>query len=263
MITARLDQLLVARGLFGSREKARRAIMAGQVRVGGQRVDKAGTKVDEQAVLEVLERMPYVSRGGLKLAAALDVLALDVAGMVCLDVGSSTGGFTDCLLQRGAERVYAVDVGRGQLDYRLRQDSRVVVMEGVNARYLEPDALPETCDLATVDVAFISLLKVAPALLPHLVPGRGRLLTLIKPQFEVGRAAVGKGGVVRDEAVRRGVIEERVRDLERLGLEVLGVLDCPVTGAKGNREGLALFRLVAPAGGPATTPGEQSGPAVR
>jgi 23S rRNA (cytidine1920-2'-O)/16S rRNA (cytidine1409-2'-O)-methyltransferase len=241
----RLDQLLAARGLFPSREQARRSIMAGEIRVAGQIMDKPGAAVAEDAAVEVVARPPYVSRGGGKLAAALDAFAVDVTGRVCLDVGASTGGFTDCLLQRGAARVYALDVGRGQLDWRLRQDPRVVPMEGVNARHLAADALPERCDLVVVDVSFISLLKVVPALLPHLQPG-GLLLTLVKPQFEAGRAAVGKGGIVRDEAVRRHVIDDRVQQLAALGLERRGLIDSPVAGAEGNVEALALFATTRP-----------------
>jgi len=236
----RLDQLLVARGLFDSRERARRAVMAGEVRVDGQVVDKPGTAVGEPASLDVAARPPFVSRGGLKLAAALDHFAIDVRGRICLDVGASTGGFTDCLLQRGAARVYALDVGRGQLDWRLRQDPRVVAIEGVNARHLAADALPEPCDLVTVDVSFISLLKVVPALLPHL-GGAGELLALVKPQFEVGRAGVGKGGIVRDETLRQQVIAQRVGQLAALGLLPRGVIDSPVAGAEGNVEALAWF----------------------
>ncbi len=220
--------------------------MAGEIRVAGQVVDKPGAAVAEDAAVEVTARPPFVSRGGGKLAAALDAFAVDVAGRVCLDVGASTGGFTDCLLQRGAARVYALDVGRGQLDWRLRQDPRVVPMEGINARHLAADALPERCDLVVVDVSFISLLKVVPALLPHLTPG-GVLLTLVKPQFEAGRAAVGKGGIVRDETVRRQVIDERVRQLAALGLEPRGLIDSPVAGAEGNVEALALFATPSPA----------------
>ncbi len=170
----RLDQLLVERGLFPSREQARRAVMAGTVEVEGRRVDKPGTAVAVESRLAVLApKEPFVSRAGRKLAHALDHFGVDPAGWVCLDVGASTGGFTDCLLQRGAARVYAVDVGYGQLDLRLRNDPRVVVMERINARNLAPDALPEPCDLITIDVSFISLLKVVPALLPHLVSRRG------------------------------------------------------------------------------------------
>ncbi|HEX2162335.1 MAG TPA: TlyA family RNA methyltransferase, partial [Thermoanaerobaculia bacterium] len=235
----RLDQLLVARGLFASREKARRAVMAGVVEVEGRRVDKPGAEVADAARVEVQgPREPFVSRAGRKLEAALDRFALDPAGWACLDVGASTGGFTDCLLQRGARRVYAVDVGYGQLDFRLRQDPRVVVMERVNARNLTPDDLPERCRLAVVDVSFISLAKVVPALLP-LVQDGGWLLPMIKPQFEAGRGAVGKGGILRDEALRRRVVDDTVAALAALGLATLGVVDSPVAGSGGNVESFA------------------------
>lgn len=237
----RLDQLLHQRGLFPSREQARRAVMAGSVTVDGRRAEKPGTPTPEDARVELLDAgEPYASRAGRKLAAALDHFGIDPEGWTCLDVGASTGGFTDCLLQRGAHRVYALDVGYGQLDYRLRQDPRVVVMERINARYLRPDDLPERCDLVTVDVSFISLTKVVPSLLCHVKPG-GLLLPLIKPQFEAGRRLVGKGGIVRDPQVRRRVIGERVAELGA-GLETLGVVDSAVAGMTGNREAFALFR---------------------
>ena len=242
----RLDQLLHYRGLFPSREKARRAVMAGIVKVDDKRIDKPGTSISDDAKIVVDgPREPFVSRAGRKLAAALDHFAgvqpaPDPEGAVCLDVGASTGGFTDCLLQRGATRVYALDVGYGQLDYTLRGDPRVVVMERVNARHLTADALPETCQLITLDVSFISLVKVVPALLTHLAPG-GLLLPMIKPQFEAGRHLVGKGGIVRDPKVRREVIADCIADLEGLGLRALGVFDSPVTGVRGNREAFALF----------------------
>ena len=244
MRAVRLDQLLVQRGLFESRERAKRAVMAGSVEVDGRRIDKPGTAVAEEARLEVVSRgEPYASRAGRKLEAALDRFGVDPAGRVCFDVGASTGGFTDCLLQRGAARVYAVDVGYGQLDYRLRNDPRVVVMERINVRHLEPDALPEPIDLFTVDVSFISLVKVVPALLPHLAQPHGELLTLIKPQFEAGREQVGKGGIVRDEAVRERVIAETAGAIAGLGgLELAGVVDSEVPGTGGNREAFALFR---------------------
>lgn len=242
----RLDQLLVDRGLFPSREQARRAVMAGIVTVDGRRVDKPGTDVPVAARLEVQgPKEPFVSRAGRKLAHALDHFAphfdVDPAGKVCLDVGASTGGFTDCLLQRGAVRVYAVDVGYGQLDQRLRNDPRVVVMERINARHLAPDALPEKCRLVTIDVSFISLAKVVPALLPHLEPG-GLLLPMIKPQFEAGRGVVGKGGILRDEEVREQVVRGCAAELAGLGLELLGLHDSPVHGTGGNREAFALLR---------------------
>lgn len=218
--------------------------MAGIVEVDGRRVDKPGTAVPEGARLAVADsREPYVSRAGRKLAAALDHFGVDPAGRVCLDVGASTGGFTDCLLQRRAARVYALDVGYGQLDHRLRTDPRVIVMERVNARHLPPDALPEPCSLVTIDVSFISLLKVVPALLPHAEPG-GLLLPMIKPQFEAGRGAVGKGGILRDEEVRGRVVRECAEGLAALGLELLGLFDSPVTGTGGNREAFALLRTL-------------------
>ena len=239
---SRIDQLLVERGLFSSREQARRSILAGSVFVDGQRVDKAGTAVRVGAGIEVRgPKEPYVSRGGRKLEQALRHFAVDPADRVCLDCGASTGGFTDCLLAHGARRVYALDVGYGQLDQRLRLDPRVVVMERLNARHLRPQDLPERCTIVTVDVSFISLLQVVPALLPHLDPG-GVLLTLVKPQFEAGRGQVGKGGVVRDEALRQDVIDRRVRELAALGLRTVGSVDCEVAGVAGNREAFACFR---------------------
>lgn len=234
--------MLVEKGLFPSREQARRAVMAGTVEVDGRRVDKPGTPVSETARLAVLApKEPYVSRAGRKLEAALDHFGVDPAGLVCLDVGASTGGFTDCLLFKGASRVYALDVGYGQLDQRLRNDPRVVVMERVNARHLGPEDLPGPCGLVTIDVSFISLGKVVPALLPHLAPG-GLLLPMIKPQFEAGRGVVGKGGILRDEAVRERVVRACAGELAGLGLELLGLFDSPVSGTGGNRETFALFR---------------------
>ncbi len=242
--------------------------MAGTVEVDGRRLDKPGTRISEDARLDVIERgEPFASRAGRKLDAALDRLGLDPAGRVCLDVGASTGGFTDCLLQRGAARVYALDVGYGQLDYSLRKDSRVVVMERINVRHLAADALPEPCDLITVDVSFISLKKVVPALLAHLRRPAGLLLTLIKPQFEAGRRQVGKGGIVRDEEVRRRVIDETADaiagSVSDAALELVGLGDSEVPGAGGNREAFALFRLAA--GGCGSDPpldrrGDREGP---
>ena len=215
--------------------------MAGEVEVDGQRVDKAGSRVEREAKISVREREPYVSRAGAKLSDALDAFGIDPKGWVCLDVGASTGGFTDCLLQRGAARVYALDVGYGQLDARLRADPRVVVMDRINARHLQPGDLPEPVDLITVDVSFISLTKVVPALRPHLKPG-ALLLPMIKPQFEAGRGAVGKGGILRDETVREQVLAQRLQDFEAMGLEILGCIDNVVAGAGGNREAFALLR---------------------
>ena len=238
----RLDQLLCARGLFSSREQAKRAVMAGEVWVDGDRRDKPGAAVAADAAVEVRgRRAPYVSRGGRKLEQALRSFGVDPEGAACLDVGASTGGFTDCLLQHGADRVYAVDVGYGQLDARLRGDPRVVVMERINARHLPADALPEQCRIATMDVSFISVVKVVPALLPHLVAGAD-LIVLIKPQFEAGRGQVGKGGVVRDDALRRRIAEERTAELGALGLRFVASVDCDLRGPAGNREILAHFR---------------------
>ena len=242
----RLDLLLVERGLFETREQAQRALMAGSVEVDGQRVDKAGTAVPIDARLEVVgAREPFVSRAGRKLAAALDHFGVDPSGRVCLDVGAGTGGFTDCLLQRGAVRVYALDVGRGQLHAALRSDARVVVLEGRNARHLDAAEIPEPIGLMTVDVSFISLRLVMPPVIATLAPG-GDLVALIKPQFEAPRGSVGKGGILRDETLRRAVIDERARDLAALGLELRGLIDSPVAGAGGNREALAHLRRPIP-----------------
>jgi 23S rRNA (cytidine1920-2'-O)/16S rRNA (cytidine1409-2'-O)-methyltransferase len=242
-VSQRLDQLLCERGLFTSRERAQRAIMAGEVFVAGQRLDKPGVKVDAEAEVELRATRPrFVSRGGEKLAGALEDLVIDVSGRICLDVGASTGGFTDCLLQRGAQRVFAVDVGYGQLDAGLRSDPRVVVQERLNARFLARHDFPEPFDLATIDVSFISLRLVVPSTIGLLRP-RGEVLCLVKPQFEVGRKAVGRGGVVRDEAVRRGVILERIADFEALGLELLGWVDSRLAGPAGNLEAFVHLRL--------------------
>ena len=232
----RLDRVLVARGLASSREQASRMILAGTVRVNGVLTDKQATLVPAEAAIDVASRTtPYVSRGGGKLVAALDAWAVDPAGLVAMDVGASTGGFTDCLLQRGARRVYAVDVGYGQLDWKLRQDARVVVLDRENIRYLERAAVPEPIDLAVIDVSFISLTLVLPCVVPFL--GRpARVIALVKPQFEVGKGQVGRGGIVRDEEQRRAVTMKVLACAESLGFRSLGVLDSPVLGQKGNRE---------------------------
>ncbi len=240
----RLDRLLVARGLVPSREQAQRLIYAGEVRVDGAVGRAPAQLVSPTADLHVRQPPPFVSRGGDKLAHALDVFAVDVTGRVCLDVGASTGGFTDALLQRGAIRVYAVDVGRAQLAWKLRQDQRVVVMEGVNARYLEP--LPEPVDLITIDVAFISLAKVLPAVLRSLRP-QGLLLTLVKPQFEAGPELVGRGGVVRDPAVHRLVLNAVLATLPPLGHTPVGLTPSPLRGPAGNVEFFVLAQGPAPA----------------
>ncbi len=235
----RLDTLLVTRGLAPSRERARALILAGQVRVGSQPAAKAGTLVgDDVDVSLATPDHPYASRGGLKLAHGLDAFGLDPAGRAALDVGASTGGFTDVLLQRGAARVVALDVGHGQLDWRLRTDPRVHVVERVNARSVtaaELGVAPHAFDLITVDVSFISLRLVLPALVPLLAPA-GDLVALVKPQFEAGRGDVGPGGIVRDPAVHTRVIGDVVDEARRLGFVVAGLTPSPIAGAEGNRE---------------------------
>jgi 23S rRNA (cytidine1920-2'-O)/16S rRNA (cytidine1409-2'-O)-methyltransferase len=238
----RLDKLLVTRGLAETRAKAQSLILAGQVFSGGQRLDKAGQSVPIDIELTIREPMPFVSRGGLKLTAALDHFSIEVAGKICLDIGASTGGFSDCMLQRGAARIVAIDVGRGQLDWKLRQDSRVELREGVNARYLSPDDFTDRFDIVTADVSFISLTKILPVV-PPLLSEHAVVITLIKPQFEVGREEVGKGGIVRDEAAQRRVVEEITSFAAGLGMRALGVIASPILGADGNREFLACFEI--------------------
>jgi 23S rRNA (cytidine1920-2'-O)/16S rRNA (cytidine1409-2'-O)-methyltransferase len=241
----RLDLLLVERGLAESRERAQRLVMAGQVFSGDHRLDKPGVRVPVDDPLEVRgDDQPFVSRGGVKLAAALDALALDVAGRVCVDVGASTGGFTDCLLQRGARRVYAVDVGYGQLAWRLRADPRVVSLDRTNARTLTAALFPEPLACATIDVSFISLRLVLPAVLPLLTPG-APIVALVKPQFEVGKGRVGAGGVVRDPALHAEVLTTIQRFAAELALDVEGLLTSPITGPAGNREFLLALRVAA------------------
>jgi len=218
-----------------SRERAARLILAGEILVDGQRVQKAGSLVSPGAEVEIQGRSPYVSRGGEKLAHALESFGVKVTGRVCLDVGASTGGFTDCLLQRGAARVFAVDVGTGQLDAKLRKDERVVVMEQSNARALDPRIFGDVPTLAVIDVSFISLEKILPSVFGVLAP-RGEVLALVKPQFEVGRQDVGKGGVVRDPALHRAVVSRLARYSVIRGWHVLGVTASPLKGPKGNRE---------------------------
>lgn len=235
MARVRIDRLLVDRGLVESREQGARHIMAGEVLVDGKRVDKAGAMVAPDVAVELQGRAPYVSRGGEKLAHALDAFRVKIAGRFCLDVGASTGGFTDCLLQRGAARVYAIDVGTAQLDAKLRKDPRVVVMEQSNARALDPRIFGDQPTLAVIDVSFISLEKILPAVFGVLAP-RGEVLALVKPQFEVGREAVGKGGVVREPALHRAAVARLARFAVLRGWHVLGVTASPLRGPKGNRE---------------------------
>ena len=240
----RVDRLLVERGLAPTRTRAQALVMAGRVLVGERRVEKASETFPPDAPLRVRggddPAARYVGRGGLKLEAALAAFAVDVRDFVCLDVGASTGGFTDCLLQHGARRVVAVDVGHNQLDWRLRNDPRVESREGVNARYLKPEDFDAPFDLVVMDVSFISATKVLPALVALLAES-GRVVLLIKPQFEVGRGEVGKGGIVTDAVAHARVVAEVNRATEELGLVVRGVIDSPIKGADGNREFLALY----------------------
>jgi len=220
--------------------------MAGVVLVDEQRVEKPSHQFDTNSAIRIKggddPTTRYVGRGGLKLEAALREFQIDVSGLVCLDVGASTGGFTDCLLQNGAKKVFAVDVGHNQIDWRLRNDPRVEVREGVNARYLTPDDFPQKFDLVVMDVSFISVTKVLPAIVPLLAAG-GSIVTLIKPQFEVGRGEVGGGGIVRDEAKRLRAVEEVNNAARALGLEVVNIIESPITGAEGNIEFLALYKI--------------------
>lgn len=242
MAKQRLDVVLVDRGLAPSRARARALILGGHVTVNDAVVSKAGAPVDDEANVRVRTAdHPWVGRGGVKLAHALDVFRIDIAGRDALDIGASTGGFTDVLLQRGASRVIALDVGRGQLDWRLRTDARVTVIEGVNARTLAPAALPFAVSIATIDVSFISLRHILPALPPLLVRPAD-VVALVKPQFEAGRREVGKKGLVRDPAVQARVVEEIVAVGGDVGLARVAVAESPITGATGNREFFVHFR---------------------
>ncbi|MEO6223842.1 MAG: TlyA family RNA methyltransferase [Vicinamibacterales bacterium] len=235
----RLDQLLVDRGLAPSRERARALILAGDVSIDGHPADKAGTAVS--AGTEVVLRTPdhpWVGRGGLKLVHALDMFAINPTGAIALDIGASTGGFTDVLLQRGAARVVALDVGHNQIDWKIRTDQRVHVLEGVNARYLTADQLPadaRTFDVVTIDVSFISLRHILPVV-PPLLTGKAHVIALVKPQFEAGKGDVGKGGIVRDERIHARVIDEVIEAARQVGLARRGLEPSPITGTEGNRE---------------------------
>ncbi|KPC77729.1 RNA methyltransferase [Thermoactinomyces vulgaris] len=250
----RLDILLVNKGHFASREQAKRSIMAGLVLVNNERVDKAGMKIPVDAVIEVKgELHPYVSRGGLKLEEALRVFPIQLEQRVVLDIGASTGGFTDCALQNGAKQVYAIDVGYGQLAWKLRQDERVIVMERTNFRYLEPEDLKgATPDFAVIDVSFISLKHILPTLKKLLQP-QGEVIALIKPQFEAGKEQVGKKGIVKDPAVHRQVLSRFVQMATELGFDVRGLAPSPIKGGEGNIEFLGYLVLEE-----AVTPGDLS-----
>ena len=238
----RCDHVLVIQGLVPSRDTAARMILAGKIKSNGVLVDKPSRVIPVDAVIEMTgERQPFVSRGGEKLAAALDVASLTSHGKICLDVGCSTGGFTDCLLQRGAAKVYAVDVGYGQFDWRLRQDPRVVLIERTNIRYMARSAIPESIDLVVIDVSFISLTKVLQPIIQFLQP-HADLIALIKPQFEVGKGQVGRGGVVRDEEQRAEVVRRVLQFATDMGLQTNRVVASPIKGKKkGNEEVLAIF----------------------
>jgi 23S rRNA (cytidine1920-2'-O)/16S rRNA (cytidine1409-2'-O)-methyltransferase len=246
----RLDKLLVDRGLAASRERAQALVLAGNVLVDEQKVEKAGSQVAAEAVIRLLgEDLKFVSRGGLKLERALEHWKIDVSGKVCLDVGASTGGFTDCLLLRGAARVIAVDTGYGQMDFELRHDARVRLLEKTNARYLTRQAVGEFVDLIVMDVSFISATLVLPAVIAAAFPepaeqraGR-QIVVLVKPQFEAGREHVGKGGIVRDEPARLGAVERVRKTLEKLGATHTDVIDSPILGAEGTREFLLYGRF--------------------
>ncbi|HWY45741.1 MAG TPA: TlyA family RNA methyltransferase [Bryobacteraceae bacterium] len=236
----RLDVLLVERGLVESREKGQALILAGEVFVNGQKVDKPGHTVAPNSKIEVTEQPRYVGRGGLKLEAALDHFSIDVAGKVCLDIGSSTGGFTDCLLQRGATRVYAIDVGTGQLDWKLRNDPRVVVHEQINARHLSRNEVPEPIDLAVCDVSFISITMILPAL-PNVLAKTAEMVILVKPQFELERHQVGKGGIIREPALHQQACRRVDEAVRQLGFQT-AIIPSPILGAEGNQEFLLYAR---------------------
>jgi 23S rRNA (cytidine1920-2'-O)/16S rRNA (cytidine1409-2'-O)-methyltransferase len=236
----RLDLLVVQRGLAESREKAQALILAGQVLVNGQKADKAGANIGIDATIELLAQPRYVGRGGLKLEAALDHFGISASGKICLDVGSSTGGFTDCLLQRGATRVYAIDVGTGQLDWKLRNDPRVIVQEQVNARYLTRDQVPQPIALGVCDVSFISITMILPAL-AGLLAKDAEMVILVKPQFELDRDQVGKGGIIRDPALHLRACQRVEKAVQQLGFHSQ-IIPSPILGAEGNREFLLHAR---------------------
>jgi 23S rRNA (cytidine1920-2'-O)/16S rRNA (cytidine1409-2'-O)-methyltransferase len=236
----RLDRVLVAQGLVPSREAAARSILAGGVSVDGIMMDKPAKLVSLDARIEIVQPALFVSRSGNKLAAALDAFHIDPRGTIGLDVGCSTGGFTDCLLKRGATRIYAIDVGYGQFDWRLRKDSRVVLLERTNIRYVDHAAVPEPIDVAVIDVSFISLTLVLPSIV-HLLNRSAVVVALVKPQFEVGKGQVGRGGIVWDDAQRETVTEKVIACAAQLGFQLKGMLDSPVIGRKGNREILVGF----------------------
>ena len=237
----RLDQLLVGRGLFASREQARRAILAGEVSIATRVAAKPSELLDEQTAIAIKPTRRYVGRGALKLQSALDYFCIDLPGKTALDIGASTGGFTDCMLQRGAEKVYAVDVGYGQLDWKLRNDPRVIVLEKINARFLTREHVPELIDICVIDVSFISLTLILPNAVALLKPD-GTILSLIKPQFELQRSEVGKGGIVRDPCLHQKAQDKIVAFVNDLGQVVAGIAVAAIKGADGNQEFFACIR---------------------
>src|SRR5213596_766822 len=237
----RLDQLLVGKGLFASREQAQRAVMAGEVKVGTRIASKPSQLLEADAAIAVKPTRKYVGRGALKLEGALDHFKIEVHGKVALDIGASTGGFTDCLLQQGAEKVYAVDVGHGQLDWKLRNDLRVIVLEKLNARFLSHEHIPEVVDLCVIDVSFISLTLILPNAFDLITPS-GMILALIKPQFELQRSEVGRGGIVRDLDLQQKAQDKIVAFVTHLGHVVTGIVPSAITGADGNQEFFACMR---------------------
>jgi len=237
----RLDNLLLERGIVQSRERAKGLILSGDVRVNGNPVNKAGTLIDENAEIEITKDIPYVSRGGLKLEKAIKEFNINVKDKAAIDVGASTGGFTDCLIQYGAKKVYAVDVGYGQLAWKLRNDPRVVIIERKNVRYIKPSDIGEPVDIATIDVSFISLKLVLPVV-KNLLKENGEIIALIKPQFEVGKGEVGKGGIVKDEEKHKKVISEIKSFAIDSGFKVLNVTKSPIAGQKGNVEFLIYLQ---------------------
>lgn len=238
----RIDKLLVEKGMVESRERAKALIMEGNILVNRMPVTKSGTMVDTNAAIELKDNgNPYVSRGGLKLKAAIEHFHINLKGIIAMDVGSSTGGFTDCMLKEGAGKVYCIDVGYGQLAWQLRNDPRIVLLERTNIRHLERDKIPEIIGLATIDASFISLQKVIPKVLEFLQPG-GEVLALVKPQFEVGKGEVGKGGIVREDDKRMGAVNSVKAFAEETGLSIIGVFQSPVKGQKGNIEYFIYMR---------------------
>jgi 23S rRNA (cytidine1920-2'-O)/16S rRNA (cytidine1409-2'-O)-methyltransferase len=243
-VKIRLDELLAKKGLFESRTKAQAAIIAGLILVDGQKIEKSGTKVDETAEIRILGgTCPYVSRGGLKLEGAIDSFKMDVNGLVAADIGAGTGGFTDCLLQKGAKKVYAIDVGYGQIAWKLRNDKRVIVMERKNAREMSESDLGEKVDLVVMDVSFISILKILPAI-QNILKESGDVITLVKPQFEAGKDEVPKGGVIRNKKTHDKVLSKISAGVEVLGFKVLGQIQSPITGRDGNVEYFMHLRRI-------------------